>query len=227
MIRIYLCTVNNGHWINDGVIVYLSFYDAYTVIKSPQSGVTLCSFPLPPPQWLLLLASKPFKLNLRYLGQRKYRSGKMYWMTFWWPWPKVTAVTLINKNLFVCRIKWEPLNQSLQSLVAIFITLVMLITWLDFAGIPLETLFFFFFFFLISDAFFSRSNTIEHISGMVGTIDVKRKGGASVGYWVNSVTLTFDLTHELDLWFWRSNFKIAVSQELLSDWCETKRKQTS
>ena len=29
---IYSCTVNNGHWINDGVIVYLSFYDAYTVI---------------------------------------------------------------------------------------------------------------------------------------------------------------------------------------------------
>ena len=29
---IYICTVNNGHWINDVVIVYLSFYDAYTVI---------------------------------------------------------------------------------------------------------------------------------------------------------------------------------------------------
>ena len=32
---------------------------------------------------------------------------------------------------------------------------------------------------------FSRSNTIGHISGMVGQIDVERKGGASVGYWVN------------------------------------------
>ena len=73
------------------------------------------SFP-PPPQWLLLLTSKPFELHLRYLGQRKYRSGKMYWMTFRWPWLKVTAVTLINKNLLVCRIKWEPLNQSLQNL---------------------------------------------------------------------------------------------------------------
>ena len=75
--------------------------------------------PPPPPQWLLLLKSKRFELHLRYLGQRKYRSGKMYWMTFWWPWPKVTAVTLINKNLLVCRIKWEPFNQSLQNLVAI------------------------------------------------------------------------------------------------------------
>ena len=83
------------------------------------------SFPLPPPppppppQWLLLLTSKPFELDLRYLGQRKYRSGKMYWMTFGWPWPKVTAVTLINKNLLVCRIKWERFNQSLQNLAAI------------------------------------------------------------------------------------------------------------
>ena len=75
--------------------------------------------PRPPPQWLLLLMSKPFELDLRYLGQRKYGSGKMYWVTFGWPWPKVTAVTLINKNLLVCRIKWEPLNQSLQNFVAI------------------------------------------------------------------------------------------------------------
>ena len=53
--------------------------------------------PPPPPQWLLLLTSKPFELELRYLGQRNYRSGKMYGVTFGWPWPKVTAVTLINK----------------------------------------------------------------------------------------------------------------------------------
>ena len=38
---------------------------------------------------------------------------------------------------------------------------------------------------------------------MVGPIGVKRKGGASVGYWVNYVTLTFDLTHDLDLWFFQ------------------------
>ena len=62
---------------------------------------------------------KPFELHLRYLGQRKYRCGKMYWMTFCGPWPKVTAVTLINKKLLVCRIKWESLNQSLQNVVAV------------------------------------------------------------------------------------------------------------
>ena len=34
---------------------------------------------------------------------------------------------------------------------------------------------------------------------MVGPIDVKEKGGASVGYLVNYVTLNFDPTHDLDL----------------------------
>ena len=31
--------------------------------------------------------SKVFELNLRYFGQRRYRSGQMYWMTFLRPWP--------------------------------------------------------------------------------------------------------------------------------------------
>ena len=48
---------------------------------------------------------------------------------------------------------------------------------------------------------------------MVGPIDVKRKGGASVGYLVNYVTLTFDLTHDLDLVISRSKFEIAFFEE--------------
>ena len=32
VIKIRLCTINNGQWINDGVIVYLLFNNAYTVI---------------------------------------------------------------------------------------------------------------------------------------------------------------------------------------------------
>ena len=62
---------------------------------------------------------KPFELDLRYLEQRKYMSGEMYWMSFLWPWPEVTTVALINKNVLVCKIKWEPLNQSLQNLAVI------------------------------------------------------------------------------------------------------------
>ena len=57
--------------------------------------------------------------------------------------------------------------------------------------------------------FFSRSNIIGHISGMVGSICVKQKEGAPAGYWLNYVTSTFDLTHDLDLDCSRSNFEIA------------------
>ena len=42
---------------------------------------------------------------------------------------------------------------------------------------------------------------------MVCPIHVKREGGASVGYWVKYVTLTFDLTHDLDLWFFKVKFQ--------------------
>ena len=48
---------------------------------------------------------------------------------------------------------------------------------------------------------------------MVGPIDVKRKGSASVGCWVNYVTLTFDLTNDLDLVVSRSKFEIALFEE--------------
>ena len=118
----------------------------------------------------------------------------MYWMTFGWPWHKVMAVTLINKNLLVCRIKWEPLNRSLQNLVAILL-------W----SLPSPHLPNFLRKFRM--CFFKVKNSIGHISGMVGPIDVKQKGGALVGYWVNYVALTFDLTHDLDLWFFKDKFQ--------------------
>ena len=82
------------------------------IIKSTQSGwlYFFSSFPprlpprRPPPQQLLPLTSKPFEINLTYLAQRIYGSGEMYWVTFPWPWPKVTAVVYICKNLLVCTI---------------------------------------------------------------------------------------------------------------------------
>ena len=58
--------------------------------------------------------------------------------------------------------------------------------------------------------FFKVKHHFGHISGMVGLIEVKQTGSASVGYWVQYVTLTFDLTHDLDLGcfkvkFWNSS----------------------
>ena len=74
----------------------------------------------PPPQQRLPLTSKPFELNLRYLAQRIYGSGEMYWMTFPWPWPNVTAVASISKYFIVCAIKWEPLIESPPNLTTLF-----------------------------------------------------------------------------------------------------------
>ena len=50
-------------------------------------------------------------------------------------------------------------------------------------------------------------------SGMGCPIDMERKGCELTECWTHVVTLNFDLTHDLDLEFSMSNFKIAVSQE--------------
>ena len=80
----------------------------------------------------------------------------------------------------------------------------------------------------ISDVFYTVFHvkvklSFGHISGMVGPIDMKRKGRALVGYWVNNATSTFDLTHDLDLGFFKVKFQNNCTKELLSEWCETKK----
>ena len=57
------------------------------------------------------------------------------------------------------------------------------------------------------DVFFKVKHYFGHISGMVGSLDVKWKGTALVGYWVQYVTLTYDLTHDLDLWCFKVKFQ--------------------
>ena len=54
---------------------------------------------------------------------------------------------------------------------------------------------------------FKVTHYFGHILGMVGLIDMKRKGSASVGCWVQYVTLTFDLTHDLDLGCFKVKFR--------------------
>ena len=49
--------------------------------------------------------------------------------------------------------------------------------------------------------------------GMGGPINMEPKGCESTECWTHVVTLNFDLTHDLDLEFSMSNFKMAVSQE--------------
>ena len=62
-------------------------------------------------------------------------------------------------------------------------------------------------------------HSIGHILGMVHLTDMKQKGSASTGCGANYEISTFDMTHDLDLEFLRSNFeKIALSQEMRASW---------
>ena len=85
--------------------------------------------------------SQPFELDLTYLGKRKYRSGKMYWVTFGWPWPKVTVVTLTYKQKLACLQDKVRTTRPITTKLGSYILLVMVTTWLDFGGIVSETLF--------------------------------------------------------------------------------------
>ena len=88
-----------------------------------------------------------------------------------------------------------------------FIALVMVITRLDFEEILLETFILANFLLKFRMCFFKVKHYFGLISGMVGPIDVKRKGSASVGYWAQYVTLTFDLTHDFDLGCFKVKFR--------------------
>ena len=174
------------------------------------------SFPPPrprprprPPQWLLLLTSKPFELHLRYLGQGKCRSGKMYWMTFRWPWLKVTAVTLINKNLLVCRTKWEPLNQSLQNLVAISPGhgYHLIRFWRNSVGNPNFAKFSY----KISEVFF-QDQTLYWTYLMNGWCDWCETKRMCIGWILGKL---FDLDLPPDLSPWPSSFKVKVWNSLI------------
>ena len=83
----------------------------------------------------------------------------------------------------------------------------MVITWLHFGVILLETVILANFLINIWMCFFKVKHCFGHISGMVCPIDLKRKGSALVGYWVWYVTLTFDLIHDLDLGYFKVKFR--------------------
>ena len=124
----------------------------------------------------------------------------------------------IDKQKIVCLQNKVRTTQPITTKLDSYISLVMLSTWLDFGGILLETLFLSNFLWKFWMCFFKVKHSIGHISRMVGPNDVKRKGGALVGYWVNYVTFTFDLTHDLDLVVSRSKFEIDLFEEWGGGW---------
>ena len=68
--------------------------------------------------------------------------------------------------------------------------------------------------------FFKVKLSINHISGMVGPTDMKQKGSGSVGYWINWLTLTFDIPP----WPWI--FKVTFwnsSLHIRNCWCDWKQ----
>ena len=61
---------------------------------------------------------------------------------------------------------------------------VMVIIWLDFGEVLQEAVILANLLLKFRICFFKVKHYLGHISGMVGPIDVKWKGSASVGYWV-------------------------------------------
>ena len=130
-----------------------------------------------------------------------------------WPVCDLDPRSRLEKNVFVCLMKWEQLIQSLQILIVIAPWLCLIpdqilekFCWkLIFWRIFLQN---------FGCVFLKFKHSVGCISGMVGQIDTKTKwkGSALVGYWVNYLTLTSDLTHDLDLVF----FKVKLLNSCIS-----------
>ena len=112
----------------------------------------------------------------------------------------------INKMLFFLHDKVRITN-LIPTKLSRYIPLVMHITLLDIGIILLETFLFFGIFFSKFRLWsFKVRHFSDHISGMVCSIDLKHKGSASVRYWINYVTLRFDLIHDLNIGFFKLKF---------------------
>ena len=130
-------------------LFYRNYCNGAQSLSHPSLGwlYVFSSF-LPPPQPLLLLPSKPFKLNLRYLRQRKYRYAEMYWMTL------TQGDSCANDLQKVAGLhhKVQPFTTKIGSNIPI----VLLTTWWNFGGIQLKT-FLDIFFFEIPHVFLSQT----------------------------------------------------------------------
>ena len=128
-------------------------------------------------------------------------------MTFKWPWPKVKAVALINKNFHDAVITTHSVTTKLDS----YIILVMLITWLNCGWIMLETLL------RILD-FFIVKHTMGFTLGMVGLIDMKQRGI----YWLDTGSFMWPWPLTLTLVYKRSNLISLCLRNGRTNWHGTK-----
>ena len=183
-----------------------------SLIKSPRSGVTLCF------QFISAAsaAAKTFPSHVK----TPWAKPLIFGTKNIWVWGNVLndlSMTLtqghgcgVHQQKFACLRDKVRTTHRITTKRGRFVALVMVITWLDIGGILSEIAILANFLWKFRMCFFKVKHYFGHISGMIGPIDVKRKGSALVGYWVQYVTLTFDLTHDLDLGcfkvkFWNSS----------------------
>ena len=120
----------------------------------------------------------------------------MYWMTFPWPWPKVAAVALITKKLLSVRLSENNSSDHYKTwqLYCPGHGYLLIRFWRNsvrnfyFDKLSLKK----------SEVFFQGQTLFWPYlrNGLSDWCDMK---SALVGYWVQYVTLTFYLTHDLDL----------------------------
>ena len=218
----------------------------HAISKSPRSGVTLC-VQFVSATSAASAAAKTFPshvktvwANLWYLAQRIYGSGEMYWMTFPWPWHKVTAAALLPWSWLLSEkilekfcwklLFWQSFFKNFGCVFSRSNTILAIsqewlvwlmwnekeVHWLD-TGYniwpwPLTSL-------MTLTLDVSRSNF--EISGIVGLIDVKWKGSELIWYWADCMTLPFDHNHDLDLGVSRS--ESGMGRPIDNEWkgCES------
>ena len=164
--------------------------------------VRFCRPPPPPPPrgcTDFLTFRKSLKLFLSNFSWMIYGPEKTFWRPFWWPWVKVTPPTKRLGLDFVPAKSWGPLIQLLKSFTVI--PLAMLLTWDNCGEIRLET-------------FWTKnfSSIFPKNMLLVRPTNAKQKGYTLHECWANCVTSPFHLIHDLDVWFSKFNFELAISQ---------------
>ena len=112
----------------------------------------------------------------------------MYWMTYPWPWPKVTAVALISTNLLVCTFSLKNSDVFFQG----------------------QTLFWYHLSHGWSDWCEMKWKCFGWIPGMISYLEMKRKRIIRILSWL------YDFTFWPHPWPWPWSFKVRVWNSLIS-----------